>query len=127
MMKYANRNTIIKLLERVLKEIFETGVVPDMSIGKIVPIVQDTIKNCNDINNIRPVKISNVYSNIIEKYILEGITNQIKMNEKQFGFLKNASTQHGLFIMKEIFNFFKKRRSRIYACAIDALKAFDKV
>ena len=94
MMKYANRNNIIKLLERVLKVIFETGVVPDMSIGKIVPIVKDTIKNCNDINNIRPIKISNVYSNIIEKYILERITNQIKMNEKQFGFLKNASTQH---------------------------------
>ena len=29
--------------------------------------------------------------------------------------------------MKEILNFFKKRRSRIYACAIDASKAFDKV
>jgi hypothetical protein len=78
-------------------------------------------------NNIRPITISNVYSNILEKYILERITNQIKMNEKQFGFLKNASTQHGIFIMKEILNFFKRRRSRIYACAIDASKAFDKV
>ena len=88
MMKYANRNNIIKLLERVLRVIFETGVVPDINIGKIVPIVKDTKKNCNDINNIRPITISNVYSNILEKYILERLTNQIKMNENNLVFSK---------------------------------------
>jgi hypothetical protein len=45
----------------------------------------------------------------------------------QFGFKKNSSCNHAIFVLKETANFYVSKYKSVYACAIDASKAFDKI
>jgi hypothetical protein len=47
--------------------------------------------------------------------------------DQQFGFRSNSSTNHAIFALEETIKYYKKRQKPIFACAIDASKAFDKV
>ena len=55
------------------------------------------------------------------------INKTAKDNKFQFGFTNKSSTQHALITLKETVQHYLKRKGRIYACAIDASKAFGKV
>ena len=46
---------------------------------------------------------------------------------RQLGFKTNSSCSHAIFTVKETVSFFNKKNKRVYGCAIDASKAFDKV
>ncbi len=48
-------------------------------------------------------------------------------NNKQFGFKKNSSCGHAVFVLNETIKLYKQKNKKTYVCAIDASKAFDKV
>jgi hypothetical protein len=58
-------NTIVKVIEMILKIIIEKNVFPE-NLSIMLPIVKDPAKSKSDLNNIRPISISNYLANIYD-------------------------------------------------------------
>lgn len=99
----------------------------NLNIGIVFPIIKDSKKSANDINNTRPITISDTLATIFEKYMLEVINNLWDDVELQFGFKKNCSTNHAIFMLRETLVYQKNRNRKSYICFMDFSKAFDKV
>ena len=98
-----------------------------LNISIIKPILKDMSKKTDDKNNIRPISISNCFSQIFEKIILQKSPLLLKMHKNQFGFKRHTSCNHAIFVTKEtILNYIEKQSSCKIA-SLDAEKAFDKV
>ena len=52
---------------------------------------------------------------------------QIKDKTEQLGFTSNSSTQHAIFIVREISKHYLKKNKNVWICSIDSFKAFDRV
>ena len=79
-----------------------SGKVPDkLNVSIIKPILKDQHKNTDDLNNIRPISISNCFAQILEKLILI-LSPGLKVSHvNQFGFKEKTSCNHALFTLKE--------------------------
>ncbi len=66
-------------------------------------------------------------TNVFEKLMLIKINMRCPNIQKQFGFTKRSSCGHAVFVLKETMLVTKKNNKKMYATAIDASKAFDKV
>uniref|UniRef100_A0ABM0LYM2 RNA-directed DNA polymerase from mobile element jockey-like n=1 Tax=Saccoglossus kowalevskii TaxID=10224 RepID=A0ABM0LYM2_SACKO len=93
----------------------------------IVPIVKDKTKDITRVNNYRPVAIVTVLSKLFELCILNRIEKFIETSDFQFGFKRKHSTEMCIFVVKEIVDFYKSHNSPVFACFMDATKAFDRV
>jgi hypothetical protein len=128
MFKNTKSKIFVKLLSKFFSKILNTGIFPDdFNISIIKPLVKDGKKSPNDQSNIRPISISDTICTILEKLLLLEINKEYNDHKKQFGFKKNSSCQHALFVLNESLNANKRRHLKTYVCAIDASKAFDKV
>jgi len=121
-----------KKLAAVIASLFDLitnhQIMPDVfNLSVIKPLVKDPKKPSDDIGNIRPVAVSDALSNLFERLILQRINNEHTDHKKQFGFKTNSSCNHAAFVLKVAASLTKCRGQRLYACAIDASKAFDKV
>lgn len=94
---------------------------------KLNPILKDTSKNSNDLNNIRPISISNCLAQIFEKLILINSPELYNVSKNQFGFRKKTSCNHALFVVKETILNYLNKKSGCRIASLDAEKAFDKV
>lgn len=105
MFKYGMSKTLLNVTKNLLEKIIKFGKIPKFfNIGIIKPIIKDDQKSCNDLNNIRPITISDTISNIYEKVILAEIGKVYQDPNKQFGFKKNSSCAHAVFTVKETIN-----------------------
>ncbi|CAF0759118.1 unnamed protein product, partial [Brachionus calyciflorus] len=91
------------------------------------PLVKNPKNSTSDLNNLRPVSVSDCIKNLYERIILNRIEKSHLDHEKQFGFKKKSSCQHATFVVKQAIKYFKQKNKLLYLCAIDASKAFDKV
>jgi endonuclease/exonuclease/phosphatase family metal-dependent hydrolase len=127
MYKYGGE-TMLFCVKLIMEKIFEFGKMPHFfNIGKIIPIIKDEKGETDDMNNIRPITISDTLSNIFEKIVISEIESRNLDKDLQFGFKRNSSTNHAIFVLKETVNFYNSVKKNVYACAIDASKAFDKL
>jgi hypothetical protein len=94
---------------------------------KLISLVKDKKATLTDKNNYRPIAITCVGSKILEHLILDKFGHLLHSSCHQFGFKKEHSTDLCVFVMKEVINFYNSASSPVYACYIDASKAFDKV
>ena len=108
-------------------DILKYNCIPEnFNVSIIKPIIKDQNKR-TDVNNIRPLSISNTLSQIFEKLILFSSPELHKIHKSQFGFKKKTSCNYALFVMKEtILNYVEKKQGCKIA-SLDAEKAFDKV
>jgi hypothetical protein len=102
--------------------------IPDkLNISIIKPILKDSGKNTEDLNNIRPISISTCFAQIFEKLILI-LSPELKISHaNQFGFKEKTSCNHALFTLKETILHYTENRTGIKIVSLDAEKAFDKV
>jgi hypothetical protein len=105
-----------------------SGKVPDkLNVSIIKPILKDQYKNTDDLNNIRPISISNCFAQILEKLILI-LSPGLKVSHvNQFGFKEKTSCNHALFTLKETILNYTENKTGIKIASLDAEKAFDKV
>ncbi len=121
MIKYGGEKRLAVLLKIIFEKIIQHGKIPHFfNIGRIIPIIKDEKSSASDINNTRPITISDSLANIFEK-------KTHKEHKLQFGFKKNSSCNHAVFVLKETANYYNHTSKSIYACVIDASKAFDKI
>ena len=128
MLKYGCIETLSNIIATVFETMISMKIVPYFfNIGKIKPLIKNKTENLSDINNIRPITISDTIANIFEKYILHEIEKENKEPEMQFAFKKNSSVNHAVYLVDETIKYYKKKNKTVYICAIDASKAFDKI
>ena len=93
----------------------------------LVSLVKDRKGILTDKDNYRPIAITCVTSKILEHLILEKVGDLLYTKCYQFGFKPKHSADLCIFVMKEIINYYHAGSTPVYACYIDAAKAFDKI
>jgi len=93
----------------------------------LIPLVKDRKGVLTDRNNYRPIAITCVVSKVLESLILNKVGESLSTSCHQFGFKKDHSTDLCVFVLKEIINYYNAATTPVYACYLDAAKAFDKI
>ena len=98
----------------------------NFNVSIIKPILKDQEKSAGDINNIRPISISNCFAQMFEKLILIKSPNILITHRNQFGFKSKTSCNHAIFTLKETILYYTENKSGCKVASLDAEKAFDK-
>lgn len=93
-----------------------------------ISILKPLAKNVNaDVSNLRTVAVSDCVSNLFESVLLTKLNEQVRDNKKRMGFKQNSSCSHAVFMINQSIKCSVNLGRRVYICAIDVSKAFDKV
>lgn len=119
---------LTKMLAKFFSVCISNSVVPSLfNICIIKPLIKNASKPSNSLDNLRPVAVSDCISNMFESVILERLTSQIPDKDKQFGFKPESSCHHAMFVLRQAVKAAKYENKKVFACAIDVSKAFDRV
>jgi hypothetical protein len=111
-----------------MNNIFEIGCFPkEFNLCKLLPIIKNFNKPNDDLNNIRPISISNTIAQLFERLLLNRNYKNFNTSKNQFGFKKNSSCKLALFCIKETIIDYLEKNSECYILSLDAEKAFDKL
>lgn len=94
---------------------------------KIVPVVKSPSGDLSSSANYRPIAVATSPSKILELCLLECLEPLLSTNDNQFGFKPGSSTDQCIFLLKEHIRHYVNMGSPVYACFLDASKAFDRV
>jgi len=119
---------IFLLLSFVFNAMLIHGYVPYRLMDTvIIPLVKDKKGDITDKDNYRPIAITCISSKILELCMLQKYGNVLTTECNQFGFKEKHSTDLCVFVLKEVVNYYASLSSPVYACFLDASKAFDRV
>jgi exonuclease III len=93
----------------------------------IVPIVKDKKGDISSSDNFRPIAITCVISKVFEIIILKRHSAVLETTGNQFGFKHCHGTEHSIFTLKQVIDFYSSHCTPVYLCFIDLSKAFDRV
>jgi hypothetical protein len=128
MVKTINSELIQNKITNLINAILNTGYTPEfLNRSIIIPIIKDKTKTEFDKNNFRPISISNVFAQILEKVILLKCKELENTSNFQFGFKNQMSTLHPLFLLKEIINTHLEENMPLYIASLDSEKAYDSI
>ena len=100
-----------------------------MKIAKVVPIHKSG--DINDVNNYRPISVLTQFNRIFERILSNRMMDFFEKNNiitrKQFGFLKNHSTEHAILDLKEFIMGSMNKGEATAVLFLDLQKAFDTV
>jgi hypothetical protein len=104
------------------------GYIPVKALETVlVPIVKNRKGDITDSDNYRPIAVATTASKIIEILLLNKYLMYLSTNDNQFGFKPKHSTDMGVFLLKEVIDYYNAHSSPVYICFMDASKAFDRV
>ncbi|CAF0780153.1 unnamed protein product [Brachionus calyciflorus] len=128
MLKFGCCEKLLRLICLIFETMINYNIMPgNFNIGLVKLLIKDHQKDHNDINNLRPITVSDTFSLIFEKLLLKEINKNYKQKSKQFGFKDGSSCMHALLTLKELILYNKRKNKKTYVGTIDASKAFDKV
>ena len=129
MLKYGNTNQIVKFITSLFNKMSNLNHIPlNFNTSIVMPIIKDKSKqNKFDLENMRPISISNALSQLFERVLINRMPCIKMMNSNQFGFKKGSSCAHAIFTVKETINHYISNGSPCYLISLDAAKAFDRV
>jgi len=98
-LKKCNGRILKEEIRNLMSLIYKTRKFPStFNDCKIKPIIKDYGKSRKDINNIRPITISNTLAQLFERLILKKNYKNLTTNKNQFGFKRNSSCKLALFV-----------------------------
>ena len=116
------------LLAKCLTSFLSHGFLPESLMSVVlVPIMKDKSGKINIKDNYTPIAIASTLSKLLEKVLLERLSNYLWTSSHQFGFKPNHSTDACIYTLKEAVEFYANQHSSYYLCFLDATKAFDRV
>ena len=126
-LKYASI-TYRTLLAKCMTGFLVHGYLPESLMSVVlVPIIKDKSGKINSKDNYRPIAIASIMSKLLEKLLLERLSNFLITSSHQFGFKPKHSTDACIYILKESIDRYVGQDSSVYLCFLDASKAFDRV
>ena len=126
-LKYSSIN-FKALLAKCLTGFLSHGFLPDSLMSVVlVPIIKDKSGKINSKDNYRPIAIASTISKLLEKILLDRLSNYLLTSSHQFGFKPKHSTDACIYVLKEAVDFYVGQQSSVYLCFLDASKAFDRV
>ena len=119
---------VIVLITLCLNSMMKHGYLPSLFMQSVItPIVKNKNGDISDTSNYRPITVASTISKILEKILLEQIKPVVMLSANQFGFKKKHSTDMCNLILKETIRYYRSHGSNVFACFMDASKAFDRV
>ena len=98
------------------------GFVPDnFGHSVTVPVVKDKMKDLGSADNYRPIALSPVISIIFEYCILNKYEHLFISDNRQFGFKKNLSCSHAIFVLTQVVEYFISHGSNVYSVLLPKL------
>ena len=124
---YADKK-LVSLLSQCFSSMLIHGFLPESLIDVIlVPVIKDKNSKISCKDNYRPIVLANIMSKVLESIWLNKISDYFSTKPNQFGFKRKHSTDMCIFLLKEAIELYKRSGSCVYACFIDASKAFDRI
>jgi len=121
-------SSISRLLRIVFNCMLVHGFLPDTLMSTtLISLVKDKKGDVTDKDNYRPIAITTPLSKLLELIIMSKFGNLLDTCDNQFGFKQGHSTDQCVFVLKEVINYYNNLSSPVFACFIDASKAFDRV
>lgn len=103
------------------------GTPPDSMMSVIlVQVIKDKAGKVGSIDNYRPIVHTRILSKVLERLILDRLSEYITTTDNQFGFKPKHSTDQCIYASKELVESYTVE-DRAVLCFIDASKAFDRV
>ena len=97
------------------------GFVPnDFGKGIIFPLVKDVMQNVNSADNYRAITVSPLVSKLFEYCILNRFEYLLTSDDLQFGFKRNSSCSHAIFLLSQTIDYFINHGSNVYMASLDA-------
>ena len=126
-LKYSS-NDYKTLLAKCFTSFLVHGFLPESLMSVVlVPIIKDKSGKINSKDNYKPIAIASTLSKLLEKIMLERLTNHLLTSSHQFGFKPKHSTDACIYVLKEAIDIYVSQQSSVYLCFLDATKAFDRV
>ena len=99
----------------------------DMFRGTLTPIVKDKRSKLSNSDNFRSICLQNVLCKLLDVMILCKETDCLSTSNMQFGFKPKSSTSLACSMFLETTDYYVKNGGNVFALALDASKAFDRV
>ncbi|CAK1594970.1 unnamed protein product [Parnassius mnemosyne] len=93
----------------------------------VVPIVKNKTGDTSDMGNYRPISLATTAAKVFDSLLNECLNKYVLINDAQFGFKPNLSTESAIYCLKHTVKYYTVRRTPVYACFLDLSKAFDLV
>lgn len=130
MLKHSYNYDTREIYRMFFETLVNTGAFPDsFTLGTIVPVIKKAGQSHSDVNNMRPITLSNSLANVYERIVLDHIDASYESQSTQMGFRKNGSTGHAFMLVKRAIQHHKEahKKNIAHLAALDATQAFDKV
>ncbi len=112
----------------LINSMFAHGFVPEeVMTVTIVPIPKKKGVDESKSANYRPIALASIFSKILELIILEEYPKLFLTTDNQFGYKKKIGTEMAIYVVKQVSHYYLRRNTPVYACFLDATKAFDYV
>ena len=98
-----------------------------MSQSHIVSIPKDKRGNLQSSDNYRGISLSNALCKVVDLWVLSKCSHLLLSSDMQYAFKINHSTVMCTTMVKKIISYYNSNHSDVYACLVDASKAYDKL
>ncbi len=96
-------------------------------LGTIVSLPKDLRGNICDSSNYRGICLSSCINKMLEWIMIDRYNEKFQTSDLQFSFKSEHSTSMCSLTLKEVVTYFRNRGSKVFACFVDASKAFDRL
>ena len=104
------------------------GISPrDLLVGTIIPIPKNKRLSVTNSDNFRGICLQNVICKIIDLVMLSKEGYKLQTSDNQFGFKSDISASTAAAVVHETLDYYVNGKGCVYALALDATKAFDRV
>ena len=96
-------------------------------LSSLVPLVKDKLGSLFSSDNYRSIAISSLILKIFDWVIIILSGDKLQLDELQFGYQENSSTNMCTWMAVETIDHFMRNGSDVFVCVMDMKKAFDTV
>ena len=98
-----------------------------MNVGTMIPIPKGKRPNISLSENFRGICLQSMFCKLLDHLIFEKEKNALVTSDLQFGFKPKLSSSLATAVVTETIDYYLDRGGCVYALALDASKAFDRV
>ena len=124
---YCSRR-VLPLLAMCVSSLFIHGFLPDSMLSVVlVPVIKNKSRRINDSDNYRPIVLASIVSKVVEKVIINRISEFLLTTCNQFGFKNKLGTDMCIYALKDILENHRSRNGSMFMGLLDASKAIDRL